>query len=73
MMQLSLPTGKVISIPIYQWLFMLKEEDVDEFYQSCIADDLGIEIDNPFSNKIIHGKLEIEETIFPEISTELED
>lgn len=52
---------------------MLKEEDVDEFYQSCIADDLGIEIDNPFSNKIIHGKLEIEETVFPEISTEIED
>lgn len=72
-MQLSLPTGKVISISLYQWLFMLKEDDVDEFYQACIADDLGIEIDNPFSNKIAYGRLEVEEPSLPEIGEEIED
>lgn len=71
-MQLSLPTGKVISLSVYQWLFMLKEEDVDEFYQTCVADDLGIEIDNPFSNKIVHGRLEVEDTL-PEIADEAEE
>lgn len=60
-MQLSLPTGKTVFISSYEWLFKLKEEDVDEFYQSCIADDLGIEIENPFSNRISFGKLEVEE------------
>lgn len=60
-MNIQLVTGKTISVSSYEWLFMLKEEDVDEFFQSCIADDLGIDIENPFSNKIIHGKLEIED------------
>lgn len=60
-MNIQLPTGKTISVSCYEWLFMLKEEDVGEFYQSCIADDLGIDIENPFSNKIVHGKLEVEE------------
>ena len=67
-MNLQLPTGKTLSISIYEWLFVLKDEDVDEFYQSCIADDLGIDIENPFSNKIVHGKLEVEE-----ITEEIED
>lgn len=45
----------------FEWFFMLKEEDVDEFYQSCMADDLGEHIDDPFSGKIIRGRLEIDE------------
>lgn len=64
-MQIQLVTGKTISVSCYEWLFLLKEEDVDDFYQSCIADDLGIDIENPFSNKIAHGKLEVQE--IPEV------
>jgi len=60
-MNIQLQTGKTISVSCYEWLFMLKEEDVEEFYQSCVADDLGIDIENPFSNKIVYGKLEVEE------------
>lgn len=40
---------------------MLEEKDVDMFFQSCIADDLGIEVQNPFSNKCSSGELEIDE------------
>lgn len=59
-MYISLPTGKVITVSYYEWLFMLKEEDLDEFFQSCIADDLGHVIENPFSSKNA-DKLEVEE------------
>ncbi len=50
---------------VYEYFFILKDEDMDAFYQSCIADDLGTELNNPFSNKSSMGKLEIPET--PEI------
>lgn len=66
-MNVQLPTGKTISISVYEWLFVLKEEDVDQFFQSCMADDLGIELENPFSNKIVHGKLDIEEPVPEEV------
>lgn len=59
-MNISLPTGKVISVSYYEWLFLLKDEDIHEFYQSCIADDLGTMIENPFSNRAME-KLEIDE------------
>lgn len=60
MMNINLPTGKVISISAYEYYFVLKDEDVDEFFQSCIADDLGSHIENPFSNKSFE-KLEVKE------------
>jgi hypothetical protein len=60
-MNISLPTGKVLSISVYEYLFLIPEEDVDLFYQSCIADDLGTIIEDPFSNKEYFGKLEIDE------------
>lgn len=50
-MNVNLPTGNTITISVYEWLFILRDEDMDEFYQSCIADDLGIYVDNPFSSK----------------------
>ena len=53
-MLINLPTGKTISLTTYEWLFILKEEDVDSFYQSCIADDLGHEMNNPFSKSESH-------------------
>jgi hypothetical protein len=62
---ISLPTGKVIHLSVYEWLFKLEEKNVDEFFQSCIADDLGIYEDNPFANRAAHGKLEVEDD--PEI------
>ncbi len=61
MATIQLQTGKTIYMSTYEWLFKLKEEDVAEFYQSCIADDLGIEIQNPFSNRVSYGKLEVED------------
>lgn len=63
MPNISLPTGKVIYISIHEWLFQLEEKNVDEFYQNCIADDLGTFIEDPFSLRVPHGKLEVEETL----------
>lgn len=61
MPNISLPTGKVIYVSTFDYYFMLQEEDVDEFFQSCIADDLGKFIDEPFSQRIARGKLEVED------------
>lgn len=49
-MLINLPNGKTVSVSYYEWLFLLDEDKIDEFYSSCLADDLGEEIDNPFSN-----------------------
>jgi hypothetical protein len=65
MPNISLPTGKVIYLSVYEWLFQLEEKNVDEFYQSCIADDLGSFIEDPFSQRMHPGRLEVEEA--PEI------
>ena len=62
MPNISLPTGKVIYLSTYEWLFKLEEKDVDEFYQNSIADDLGMFIEDPFSMRMPMGKLEVEET-----------
>jgi hypothetical protein len=59
MPNISLPTGKVIYVPSYDYYFMLEDTDIHEFYQSCIADDLGRFIDDPFSQKVSPGKIEI--------------
>ncbi len=50
-MNIQLATGNTITISVYEWLFILKDEDIPLFYQACMADDLGVYIDNPFSNK----------------------
>lgn len=57
-MNIQLPTGATISISAYEYYFLLKDEDMDLFFQSCVADDLGIQINNPFSNKASFGKLD---------------
>lgn len=62
MPNISLPTGKVIYLSVYEYYFQLDEDDVDNFYQSAIADDLGIFEDNPFSQKIALGRLEVEDS-----------
>lgn len=61
MPNISLPTGKVIYVSTFEYYFKLEEKDVDEFFQSCIADDLGVEVEYPFSNKRTPGRLEIED------------
>lgn len=68
---LSLPTGKTVYISSYQYYFELREEDIDEFFQTCIADDLGSFIENPFSELRGANKVEDEE-IPDEILKELE-
>lgn len=65
MPNISLPTGKVIYLSVYEYYFQLDEKNIDEFFQSCIADDLGTYIDDPFSNRASPGKLEVEDD--PEI------
>jgi hypothetical protein len=70
-MNISLPTGKVLSISVYEYLFLIPEDEVDLFYQSCIADDLGTMIEDPFSNKEHLGRLEIDEV--PDIPDEIDD
>lgn len=62
MPNISLPSGKVIYVSAYEYYFQLQEKDVDEFFQSCMADDLGHFIQDPFSQRIAMGKLEVEET-----------
>lgn len=71
MPNISLPTGKVIYLSTYEWLFQLEEKNVDEFFQNCIADDLGAFIEDPFSMKTPKGRLEVEETLeIPEVADE---
>lgn len=60
-MNINLPTGKTIFISAYEYFFVLKEEDVDAFFQSCIADDLGEEINNPFSNRFASDKIAVDD------------
>jgi hypothetical protein len=62
MPNISLPTGNVIYISVYEYFFLLKEEDVDEFYQQLIADNAGVPApEDPFSNCSAKGRLEIED------------
>ncbi len=60
-MNINLPTGKTIFMSAYEYFFILKEEDVDAFFQSCIADDLGEEINNPFSNRASMEKIAVDD------------
>lgn len=63
MPNISLPTGKVMYLSTFEFYFKLEDKDMDEFYQSCVADDLGIYEDNPFSYRRVQGKVEeIEQT-----------
>lgn len=62
-MNIQLPTGKTIYISTYEWLFILKDEEIDNFYESCIADDLGVIIENPFTLKTNSTTLEVEEIV----------
>lgn len=59
-MNVNLPNGNTISMSVYEYFFLLEDEDMDEFYQSCLADNAGVYINNPFSN-IERGKLDIDD------------
>ena len=59
-MLINLPTGKTISVSSFEFYFILKEDEVDLFFQSCMADDLGEEIYNPFS-RMQTGRIELVE------------
>jgi hypothetical protein len=61
MMNIQLQTGKTINISAYEYYFILKDEEVDFFFQSCVADDLGTEINNPFANRASAGKLDLDD------------
>ena len=61
MPSIQLRTGKTIYISTYDYYFRLKEDEVDLFFQSCEADDLGIDVEDPFSNRIFFGVLDIED------------
>jgi len=59
-MRVQLPNGLTIEVSVMDYLFILEEEDMDLFYQECMADNLGIDIVNPFSRKNIQS-LDIDE------------
>ena len=59
-MNIQLPTGMTITVSVFEYFFILEENDVDLFYQQCIADNLGTYIENPFSNNNLTGKIEVE-------------
>lgn len=61
MPNIQLRTGKTIYISTYDYYFRLKEDEVDLFFQSCEADDLGIDVEDPFSNRMFFGTLDVEE------------
>ena len=49
-MKIQLPSGNTVTVSTYDWLFNLDDKDVGEFLQSCVADELGTYIHNPFSD-----------------------
>lgn len=63
-MLVNIPTGKTINISVYEYLFVWKDEDMDEFYQMCIAEDLGNHLENPFSSHNSGLPVEVEEEDF---------
>lgn len=63
MPNINLPTGNTIYVSVYEYYFVLTDEQMEQFFQSCIADNLGVYIDNPFSNTGMTGKLEMEERL----------
>lgn len=66
---LSLPTGNVIYVSVYEYYFLLPEDKVDEFFQQLIAENAGVPAsDDPFSNRAFIGKLEVEDV--PEVVEE---
>lgn len=71
-MNIELPTGKTLYISTYEYLFVLKDEDMDGFYQSCIADDLGTYVESPFSSRTNSARLELEDVPeFEEIDVDI--
>lgn len=69
-MNINLPTGNTISVSYFEWLFILKDEDIPGFYQSCMADNLGVYIENPFSKRNLHDKIHVDEELEDDINLE---
>lgn len=63
----NLQTGNTIYVPDYIWYFKLKDEEIHLFLQECVADDLGVYIDRPFSGTGLKTKLEEDDPIIDEI------
>ena len=66
MPNIQLRTGNTVYVSAYEYYFKLDDNDIDLFFQSCEADNLGIVIDNPFSNRIVMGTLDEEIDQIPE-------
>jgi hypothetical protein len=56
-LHIQLPTGNTIIMSTYDFLFNIKDEDMPLFWQHCVAENLGVYIDNPFSEKGLVGLL----------------
>lgn len=65
MPNIQLDTGMTIWVSTFEYYFKLKDEDMELFFQSCKADNLGIYIDNPFSGSRFMGKIEEEKEDIP--------
>jgi len=64
MAQISIPNGKVVYVSTYEYLFVLKDEDVSDFYQQLMAEDAGVPApDDPFSFRKSSTKIDYEEDL----------
>lgn len=61
MPNIQLRTGNTIYVSCFDYYFRLKEEDVELFFQSCEADNLGIMIEDPFAGTLHHQELDLQE------------
>lgn len=62
MPQISLPNGNVIYVSTYEFYFILKDEDMKEFYQYALAENLGIPSpEDPFSDKTFKSSIKEED------------
>jgi hypothetical protein len=61
MPNVELDTGMTIYVSAYEYYIVLQDEDMEAFFQNCKADNLGVQIDYPFSNRRCMGTLERED------------
>lgn len=66
MPNIQLRTGNTVWVSTYEFYFKLDDKDLDLFFQACEADNLGIYIDDPFSNRIQMGTLDKDSDESPE-------
>lgn len=60
MPNIQLETGNTVYFPS-EYYYSIPDEKMHEFFQACMADNLGVYIDSPFSNLRDEKTIEEEE------------